>query len=144
MPKMKLANVTLATEAPRDLHSLEYARFICEETLGVPPAKSNLEVISQAIEALSKAKFRDRPHPVFTAFLWLERQTKFAVMEGRKANHLFFLNGEYNDVAEPKKELPEFIPCDKCSFGWINVAPEGKDKKLVRCECFNVWKRQAA
>jgi hypothetical protein len=133
-----------AKDAPRDLHSIQYAAWICENTLSMPATKSNMEVISQAIEAVAKSKFRDEKRwkkPIYTAFLWLNRQSEKAKEARIPTNHLFFLNGDYNEVPDPEpKPLPEFKPCGKCSFGWIYTFKEGKSVGTVRaCECRKAW-----
>ena len=128
-----------AQDAPRDLHELQYAAWICENRLGVPAVKSNLEVIAQAIAAISKAKFRDKPRPIFTSFLWLERQCEFAQAGGTKINHLFFLNGDYNEVNPPEKKLEEFVPCDKCSCGFVTVLKDGQKIGVTQCDCRKQW-----
>lgn len=130
-------------EVPRDLHSLQYAAWLCENTLGVPAVESNLKVMSQAIESISKAKFRDKPRPAFTAFLWLERQCVWAKLAAIPTNHLFFLNGDYNEVPEPEKKLPEFVPCKDCSGGWKTIEKDGK-KRVTRCECWRLWRSSVA
>jgi hypothetical protein len=129
-------------EAPKDLHAMQYAAWLCENTLATPAVKSNLEVIGQAIEAIAKSKFKDAKwkHPVYTAFLWLNRKVEHAQLARIKTDHLFFLNGDYNTVPEPKPpELPEFIPCKECSFGWKDVLKDGRKVGVASCECRKKW-----
>jgi hypothetical protein len=91
-------------EVPRDLAVMQYAAWLCENCLGLPAARSNLEVVSQAIEAISKAKFNTWRRPIFTSFIWLERQCELAKKAGIVTNHLFFLNGEYLNVSSSSGE----------------------------------------
>lgn len=124
---------------PRDLGVMQYAAWLAENCLALPANRSNMEVISQALEAISKAKFRDKPRPAFTAFLWLERQCEFAKQRAIPLNHLFFLNGEYNEIDRPEKPLPEFKGCEKCVNGWVTVE-SNLGKKVKRCECWESWR----
>ena len=129
-----------ALNAPRDLHSIQYAAWICENTIALPANKSNMEVISQAIEAIGKSKYREKKHPNFTAFLWLNRQCEFARLSKIETNHLFFLNGTYNEVREPEKQLPKFIPCKECLEGWRWQEKDGKcTGRVEQCECRRQW-----
>jgi hypothetical protein len=131
----------LAKEAPKDLLALQYAAWVCENACAMPATKSNTVVVSEAIRSIARSKFRAEKwqHPDYTAFLWLVRKIDFAQMEKRAINHLFFLNGEYNDVSEPDKKLPEFEACPSCVNGWLTV--EHADKRRVRrCDCWMKWR----
>jgi hypothetical protein len=134
--------VSRPQDAPKDLTALSYAAWICENSLAIPAAKSNLEVISQAIEAVALTRYKDDrwKHKHFTAFIWLERQVRFARQAGTQCNHLFFLNGDYNEVPEPKIECPQFVPCQECNFGWKYQMRDGKSTgRVVACECRTKW-----
>ena len=44
------------------------------------------------------------------------------------------------------EKLPEFIACGKdgCAAGWKNINPEGKDKRVKRCECYSSWRERVS
>jgi hypothetical protein len=135
-----------AENAPRDLASLQYASWICENTIGMPANKSNLPVIADAIDAIAKSKFHDEKwkHPRFTAFVWLIRKCEHAKLAKIPTNHLFFLNGDYLLVPDPERKIPEFVPCRNCLSGWRYQMKEGKSTGRVEpCECRTNWTREA-
>lgn len=131
-----------AQDAPKGLHAVQYAAWLAENRLALPANQSNLAVIGDAIASISMTKFRDAKwkNPVFTAFVWLDRQCEFAKMAGIPTNHLFFLNGGYNEVPEANPKLLPFVQCGKdgCTDGWKykNEVRYGRPTAhVVSCEC---------
>ena len=134
--------MSAAAQAPRDMHATQYAAWLCENRLAMPANQANIRVIADSIDAIAKSKFREEKwkHPVFTAFIWLDKRCEFAQMAKTPINHLFFLNAGYLDVAEPEKVLPPFEPCGKCNFGWIYQHKDGKcTGRVEQCECRRQW-----
>jgi len=90
------------SDIPDGLHPMQYAAKLCEDTLGVPK-KGNLEVIAEAIEAISKSKlFRGRNDAMKLAYFWLDRRVSVAREQGEKINNLWFIQGGYWDVERPQ------------------------------------------
>ncbi len=135
-----------AKDAPRDLHSIQYATFLCENSIGMPASKSNLQIISDSIDSIAKARFRDPKwkHPVFTAFVWLDKKIEHARLSKIPTNHLFFLNGDYLTVPDPEPKLSPFRACDKCNEGWKYQMKDGVSTgRVIPCECRLQWIAEA-
>jgi hypothetical protein len=88
-------------EVPDGLHPMQYAAKICDD-LGIPQ-KGNQQMISEALEAVSKSRLL-RGRPMRDVFIWLSRRVRVAQDQGQKINNLWFMNGLYNEVEKP---LPE-------------------------------------
>ena len=135
-------NFSNAQNAPRDAHPLLYATWLCENRIATPATQSNLAVISDSISAIAKSKFKDDKwkHPLFTAFVWLDKQIEYAQMSRIPVNHLFFLNGEYNQVNKPETRLSPFVACTRCNEGWRYQMKDGVSTGRVEpCECRQKW-----
>lgn len=88
---------------PEGLHSLQYAAKICEETLGLPAIKANLELVAACIEAVAKKLFRGRPDELKVSTYWLTRRIETAQSQGEKITTHWLRNGEYWNVDRPSK-----------------------------------------
>lgn len=88
-------------DIPDGLHSLQYAANVCEETLGFPSLKANLELIAACIEAVGKKLFRGRPDELKVATYWLRRRLETAQSNGEKITTHWLRNGEYWGVDKP-------------------------------------------
>jgi hypothetical protein len=131
-----------AQDAPRELPAIQYAGWLCENRIGKPKSKSLLEIIELAIKAVASAKYRDDKwkNPVFSAFCWLDRQCEYAMMAGEKINHLWFMNGAYDDVDAPEKKLPPLITCGTCTEGFVPQMKDGKATgRYEPCACRKSW-----
>lgn len=93
------------SEIPDGLHSLQLARGLCENTLGLPAIKSNLELVSACIEAVGKKMFKGRADELKVATYWLSRRLEEAQAQGQKITTHFLRNGEYWGV-EKSKSMP--------------------------------------
>lgn len=91
-------------DIPEGLGAMQYAQKMCED-LGLP-ARGNINMIGEAIEAVSKSKlFRGRPDALRVAYYWLDRRVQEARSQGQKTNNLWFLNGEYWNVEKSSAAL---------------------------------------
>jgi hypothetical protein len=136
----------LAQSAPRDLHSIQYAAWLCENAIGMPANKSNMQIIADAIDSIAKSKFREAKwkRPIFTAFLWLEKRIEYAKLAKIPTNHLFFLNGDYLIVPDPEPKIKPFRACRECNEGWKYELKDGQSTGRVEaCECRMKWIAEA-
>jgi hypothetical protein len=78
-------------ETPDGLHSMQYAAHLCENMLGWPANKSNLELVSSCIDAIAK-KFRRTPR---RAFHFLQVKVKLAEEQGETVDSFWFREGKY-------------------------------------------------
>ena len=94
------------SEIPQDFHQLNYSRKILDD-LGLP-AKGNLELVADCIEAFAKSK-RIPLHEAY-AFIWerCERATK----RGTLIDRWWFQNGTYRDVEIDPVFRPTFQKVD--------------------------------
>lgn len=90
------------TDAPQDLHELEYARHLLEEVLGWP-CKGNLELLADCLRAVAKSR---KLSPV-KAHAYILRAIKLAKEQGIPVDRFFFLEGKYTDV---RPEKPTGVP----------------------------------
>jgi len=108
--------MTLA-DVPSGLAPMQYAAWMCENTLGIP-AKGNVQVIAESIEAISKNKlFRGREEAIRDAFFWLNRRAEVAKSQGERINNLWFMQGSYWEVEKPVPE-PKRIRYERHGEGY--------------------------
>lgn len=119
-------------EIPQDLHQLNYARRILDD-LGLP-AKGNLELVADCIEALSKQK----RWPLHEAYQLISDKALLAQRRGQKVDRWWFQNGDYN-IVEPKTGVFKgtFVPIDKKRTEEEQSSPEWQEandklRKLVK------------
>ena len=124
----------MTEEVPKDLTELEYARHILEYTLGWPATKSNLELVSGAITAITK--FYRKPGHV--AFKNLNERIEAARGQAIEINGHFFRDGEYMNVKrkqpdtwKQREEREAQFAAHGCDSGWVYV--EGGVKRCVKC-----------
>jgi hypothetical protein len=134
-----LAKAERAQDSPKSMPAIQYAGWLCENRLAIPKSKPLLEILELAIKAIASTRYRDEKwkHPEFSAFCWLDQQCQFAQDRGVKLNHLFFMNGDYNEIEPPKIQLLPFVQCGKdgCVEGF---KPDGKGK-WTDCACRRAW-----
>lgn len=139
---MTTATRERAQDSPKDQPAINYAKWLCENRIGMPGSPSNLSIIELAIKSIASSRYRDEKwkHPEYSAFCWLDQQCGYAQARNLKLNHLFFMNGDYNEVPEPERKIAPLVPCKSCCEGW---KPEEKDGKLTGrvkpCECRIKW-----
>lgn len=107
-------------EIPDGLHALQLAAKVCEDTLGLPATKGNLELVGACIEAVAKKMFKGRPDASKLGMFVLVRRIEEAQKQGEKITTHWLRNGEYWGVQRPVKEA-KFRSCEKCDFGWVRV-----------------------
>jgi len=103
---------------PEDFHQLNYSRKILDD-LGLP-AKGNLELVADCIEAFAKSK-RIPLHEAY-AFIWerCEKATKRGVLIDR----WWFQNGTYRDMVIEPSFRPTFQRVDPVKTKAEQETPE--------------------
>lgn len=134
-----------AQDSPKDMPAINFAKWLCENRIGMPGSPANLSIIELAIKSIASSRYREEKwkYPEYSAFCWLDQQCGYAQARNLKLNHLFFMNGDYNEVGAPEKKIPPLIPCSRCCEGWV---PQMKDDKptgrVVSCTCRLEWKAE--
>lgn len=108
-----------------------------------PNVPSNVSLVLEAVTAIAKGKLcRDRPHPHFAAYVWLDRQIGWAQKQNLEIDGFFFREGKYTSVPRLKDEvkIPMFTACKECNFGWKYQMKDGKSTgRVVPCDCRTSW-----
>jgi hypothetical protein len=99
-----------------------------------PQVPSNINLIMEAITAISKGKLcKSRPHPAFSAYLWLDRQIEFARQQGITIDGFFFRDGGYTRVnAPPEEPKNEYKPPTKEELAALEVWKRSEEYAALR------------
>jgi hypothetical protein len=89
-------------EIPDGLHSLQLAAKVCEDTLGLPATKGNLELVGACIEAVAKKMFKGRPDASKLGMFVLVRRIEEAQKQGQKITGHWLRDGGYWEVEKPQ------------------------------------------
>lgn len=89
-------------DMPNSLHALQYAAKVCEETLGLPATKGNLELVAACIEAVGKKLFAGRDDMAKMGCFVLNRRIEEAQRQGIKTTSYWLRDGGYWEIEKPR------------------------------------------
>ena len=90
-------------EIPDGLHPLQLAAKVCEDTLGLPATKGNLELVAACIDAVGKKLFRGRDDAAKMGCFVLTRRIETAQGQGIKITGHWLRDGGYWEVEREQK-----------------------------------------
>ena len=112
----------MTDSVPDGLSVMNYAAKICEDSLGWPAVRSNLELVGMCLESVAKKWRRSNR----AAYIWMEKRIAAAKEAGIEINGMWFRQGEYNNripgqdhYDEPKRMTEadwQAVKADRASY----------------------------